>query len=269
MHASRTSKVVSSVAILGLVVFSMLIVLVLNSSVLVNPTIPIQGGNRGVTQGPMGKLTVTLVSNQDQGNNNKFASLGPVPKLFPIRDKPITVFQGANSSGGFSQMLVTDEFGSVSEQLSPGSYMVNLKDKALDVNIPVRVSAGNETTLIVTVDGTPYQLLFSEESGLQPTPGGAQSDMHAWLFATTPVANVGDGVILEVHGPNSRSGYLLNATVTSLQPPISGSEWLELGVAGTVNPVNATYMVLTTWTYSSSVSVHPMNPQSQAKSQNA
>lgn len=270
VRATRTTKLLSGVAILGLVVFSMLIVLILNSATLVNPTIPIQGGTHDVTPGPTGMLTVTLASNQDQ--SNKFTSNSAIPRLYPIRDKTITVLQTGNSSGGFNQMLVTDAQGSVSEQLSPGTYSVNLKDEALDVNIPVRVTPGNETTLQVTVDGAQYPLIYSEESGVLPMAGGVQSDMHAWLFATLPIAKVGDGVILEVHAASQRSGYLLNATVISLQPPVSGAEWLELGVAGPVDPVNATFIVLTTWTYSGSVSVHPLSPQNQQsppKSQNA
>ena len=46
--------------------------------------------------------------------------------------------------------------------LSPGPYVVNLKDESLDVNIPVEVYAGNETTLSVSVYGTTVALIGTE-----------------------------------------------------------------------------------------------------------
>lgn len=257
MHAARTSKLASSMAILGLILVSALLVIVVNSSVLVNPTLPIQGGNRN---GPSqtGTLTVRLLSNQNQ--TDKFANPSSIPRTFPVVGKSILVSQATNSSNPFGQVLVTDSRGNVSQNLAPGPYLVSLRDEALDINVPVTVSPGNETTVTINVDGTAHSLIYSEESGVHLAAGGAQSIVFVELRADVPVANVSDGVILEVHGAAPRSGYLVNATVISGQSPALGTQWLELGASGTVDPVNAASIVLTTWTYSAFIIVRPIGP---------
>jgi hypothetical protein len=255
LRAARTSKLVSSMAILGLIVVSTLIVLVLNSSILANPMLPVQSGTPNASPRP-GTLTVRLLSNQNQ--SNRFTSSSPIPKQFPVRDKSMLVYNATNSSNPFSQVLVTDSHGRVSQQLSPGPYVVNLKDETLDINITVMISAGNETSLVVTIYGTAHPLAFSEESGVSPTAGSARSNMYVELGASAPVANVTEPVVLEVHGTAPGSGYLVNATVISSQPPAQGTQWLELGAAETIDLVNATSIVLTTWTYSGYSTVHPM-----------
>lgn len=246
-----------SMAVLGLIVVSTLIVLVLNSSILVNPTLPLQGGNRNGPS-PTGMLTVRLLSNQDQ--SDRFVNPGASTRMFPIGDKSIVVSQSTNSSNPFSQVLVTDSRGNVSQALAPGLYLVSFRDEALGLNIPVEVFAGNETALSVNIYGRAHPLAYSEESGIRPSAGSAQSDMYVELLASVPVANVSEPVVLEVHGAAPGSGYLVNATVISSQPPTQGSEWLELGVAGAVNPVNATSIILTTWTSSAFVTVRPIGP---------
>jgi hypothetical protein len=185
-------------------------------------------------------------------------SPSPIPREFPVRDKSMLVNQATNSSNPFSQVLVTDSRGGVSQPLAPGPYVVNLKDEALDISIPVRIFSGNETTLVVDIYGTAYPLAYSEESGARPSAGGGpQSDMHVELRTSIQAANVTEPVILEVHGTAPGTGYLVNATVLSLQSPTQGAQWLELGAEGTVDPVNATAIVLTTWTFSAFVTVTP------------
>jgi hypothetical protein len=244
-----------------LIVLSLLIVLVLNSSTLGNPVLPFQGGRPGNT-GPTGTLGVRLISNQNQ--SERFANPSPRPPprgvLFPIVDKSVTVFQGANSSNTSSQVLVTDSGGFASQPLTPGAYVVNLRDETLDINVSVEITAGRLTTVTFDISGTAYPLVYSEESGVRPTAGNAQSNVYAELLAFTPVANVSEPVILEVHGTAPGSGYLVNATVLSRQPPTQGAEWLELGADGPVDPVNATSVVLTTWTYSASTSAEVQQP---------
>jgi len=265
MRATRRSKLVSSAAILGLIVFSILIVIILDSSSLANPIMPFQGGPPNGNTGPTGTLAVRLVSNQNQ--SERFASPSPSPalrsRLFPVVDKSINVSQAinpsnpGNSSNPFSLVLATDASGYLSQQLPPGQYVVNLRDESLDVSFPVEIKAGNTTTLMVDIAGTAYPLVYSEESGVQPAAASLQSEVYAEVQASTAVANVSEPVVLEVHGTAPGSGYLVNATVLSRQSPAQGTEWLELAAAGPVDPVNATSIVLTTWTYSATITVEP------------
>jgi hypothetical protein len=243
----------SSMAILGLIVLSMLIVLILNSSSLVSPVLPIQGGTQSGAPGPDGTLVVQLLSNQ----NERDRLSNPTDKLSAIGDKAMIVSQATNSSNPFSQVLVTDAGGAVSQSMSPGPYVVSLMDEALDINIPVQISPGNTTKLMVTIYGAAYPLIYSEESGVRPAAGSPQSNMYVELRSPTPVANVSEPVILKVYGTAPGAGYLVNATVVSRQQPTQGTQWLELGAAVMVDPVNATSIILTTWTYSSFIEVRP------------
>jgi hypothetical protein len=252
---AKTSKLVSSLAILGLIVFSGIIVLVINASYLAGPALPFQASPN---PGPTGTLTVELHSNQNE--SDRLSSPAAYP-LFPVGDKAINVTQTTNASSSVgqialvSQTLVTDLNGIASQQLSPGRYVVSLRDQTLDIIIPVQVSAGNQTNLSVTIHGAAYPLVYSE-SGI-PATAGAQTNMFVELSSSTPVANVSEPVILKVNGTVPGAGYFVDATVVSHQPPTQGTQWLELGAAETVDPVNATSIVLTTWTYSSSVAVRP------------
>jgi hypothetical protein len=250
-RVARTSRAVSALAILGLIVSSMLIVLILNSSSLANPVMLFQGGPLNPNPGPQGTLGVRLLSNQNQ--SEMFANPSPESAgwPFPVVGKSITVSQGSGSLiNPFSEVLTTDSGGFTSVLLSPGQYVVNLRYETLNITIPFVIAAGRQTTVFVNVSEMAYPLAYSEESGARPTMGGTQSEVYAELRASAPVAGVSDPVILEVHRTGGASGYLVNATVLSRQSPTQGIQWLELGAAGTVDPVNATSIVLTTWTYS-------------------
>jgi hypothetical protein len=258
LRTARTSKLISALAILGLIVFSGIIVLVINASYLAGPALPFQSSPN---PGPTGTLNVQLHSNQNE--SDRFSNPAAYP-LFPVGDKAMNVTQTTNStssSGQFalsSQTLVTDPNGIASQQLSPGRYVVSLKDQTLEIIIPVQISAGNNTDLSVTIHGAAYPLVYSE-SGV-PATTGTQTNMFVELSSSTPVANVSEPVILKVNGTVPGTGYLVDATVVSHQPPTQGTQWLELGAAETVDPVNATSIVLTTWTYSSSVTVQQGGP---------
>jgi hypothetical protein len=259
LRAAKTPRLVSSMAILGFIAFSTLIVLILNSASLANPALPFQSGSPNGNAGPTGDLVLQLLSNQDERDRLS----NPSTQLFAIGEKAMLVSQGTNSSSAFGQVMVTNTAGLARQELPPGRYVVNLRDESLNINIPVQVSAGNETTLKVVVLGAAYQLVYSEESGVHPVAGTAQSNVYVQLKSSTSVANVSQTVILKVRGAGQGAGYLVNATVVSRQPPTGGFQWLELGAVGAVNPVNATSMVLTTWTYSSSITVRP-NPLQSA-----
>ena len=51
---------------------------------------------------------------------------------------------------------------------------------------------------------------------------------------------------------------MVNATVLGGLSPATNIQWLRLGTFDTVNPVNASSIILTTWTYSRYVSVFPI-----------
>jgi hypothetical protein len=257
LRAARKSRLVGSLSLLGLIIFSMLIVIVLDSSSLATPALPFRGGPPSGNPGPTGTLAVRLLSNQNQSEMfaNPSPSPAPIGRPFPVAGRSMKVSQAANSSNPFSAVLVTDSRGYASLELAPGQYAVSLSDESLDVIIPVEVTAGNQTTLTVDIRGTAYPLIFSEESGVRPAAGGLKSDVYAEVRASTAVANVSEPVILEVHGTAPGSGYRVNATVISRHLGALGTEWLELGAAGSVDPVNATSIVLTTWTYSAFMTV--------------
>jgi hypothetical protein len=254
LRAAKTSKLVSFIAIFGLIALSILIVLILDSSSLASPTLPFNGNTPNKNPGPTGILVVQLASNQNQSNSFP----NPLNMALPVEHKEMTVSEVTNSSSQYSVVLRTDYRGYASQQLSPGPYVVNLQDESLNVNIPVKISVGNETDLVIKISGSAYPLVYSEESGVSPTAKGPQSNMYVELLAGTPVASVNERVILKVQGENSGTTYPVNATVLSSQPPIQGTQWLELGTATAVDPVNATSIVLTTWTYSSFIMVGPI-----------
>ena len=136
---------------------------------------------------------------------------------------------------------------------------MSIQDETLNMSIPVKVSAGNQTALGVSVLGKAYPVLYSEESGLVPTASSAQSLMYAEIGSRTSVAASGALVVLMVHeGPSQ--GYPVPAAVVSQEQPAHGTQWLNLGASVAVDP-GATSIVLTTWTYASQVAVGPEGKQ--------
>jgi len=249
MRPGETSRMVSVLSLLGLILVSIFMVLVLNSGALANPTLPFQNGNPSSGAGPTGTLVVQLSTNQNE--TDRLAN--PANHLLPLGEKAMTVTPADNSSS--PQVLITDTRGGVLQEMPAGRYILRLVDETLDIMIPVQVSVGNLTKLKVTILETAYPVAYSEESGILLTGGKPQSNMFVQLAANAPVAGLNDQVLLKVHLGGPGVGYLSNATVLAAQPPDGGSQWLQLGSEAAINPVSATSIVLTTWAYSSSVSV--------------
>ncbi len=252
VRAAKSSRLVSALAILGLVLTSSLMVLILDSGSLANPTLPFENGNANANPGPTGTLVVQLLTNQNE--SDKLSN--PANTLFHLGEKAMTVTPEDNSSN--PQVLITDVSGGVLEQLLPGHYVVRLVDETLSIKIPVQVFVGKETKLKVNIYGSAYPLAYSEESAVLPVVGKAQSNMFVQVRSSAPVANLSERVLLKVRGGAPGVGYLANATVLAQQPPAQGTQWLELGTGSTIDPLNATSIVLTTWTYSSFITVSPI-----------
>jgi len=174
----------------------------------------------------------------------------------------MTVTQAINSTKAITQPIVTNFRGIATYLFPPGPYVVKLKDQTLNITIPVQIFAGNETSVAVTIYGAAFPLIYSEESGAL-TAEGLQSSLYVELRSYTPVANVSEPVILDVSGATAGTGHQVNATVVAWRPPTEGTQWLELGTAGTVDAVDATSIVLTTWSYSSQITIIPVGSNVQ------
>lgn len=249
MRPGRSSKLISALAILGLILISTFMVILLNSSLLLT-TVPrrTNGGANTTSSGVEGGLLVQLFTNQNESNG----LANPTSQVVPLGNKTVRV----TSSKAITDVLVTDFRGVLLAEFPPGQYVVNIKDQTLNMSIPVEISAANETDLAVTIYGAAFPLVYSEESG-GLTPGGVQSSLYVELQSDTPVANVSQPVILDVNGATPGTGHQVNATVVAGKPPNQGTQWLELGTTGMVDAVDATSIVLTTWTYTSNIFILP------------
>ncbi|MDA4117818.1 MAG: hypothetical protein OK455_05685 [Thaumarchaeota archaeon] len=249
--AGGSSRLVSSLAVLGLILASVFMVVLVSSSSLVNPLNPLNGGGPNNNPGPVGTLVVRL-----QTNANVTNVLGaPTSQFSPLGEKAFTVTQDTNSSSPAKEALVTDTGGGAQAQLAPGRYLVNLQDQTLHIQSLVTISAGNETELRIQIQGSGFPLIYSEESGVFPTASGAQSTMYVEVRSPTAVATTGQVVLLKVRAGTPETGYLVNATVQGAQSPTTNTQWLQLGTFDTVNPVNASSILLTTWTFTSEINV--------------
>jgi len=254
LRAAKTSKKVSAAAVLGLIVVSTIMAILFNTSLSI-VEIPHQvtvSGGQGTSA--TGVLLVQLVTNE----NETGAFSEPTNYLSPIASKSFNVTLEGNTSTPFSQVLVTDAARGVAfSVLPPGLYDIKVAERTVVTKIPVSVTAGNTTDVTVTFSEAAYPLAYSEEYGATLTPTGIQSNIFAELQSGTPVANVSEPVILDVHAGFPLKESLVNATVVGGKPPAEGTEWLELQTAGTVDTVNATSVFLTTWSYSSEALVTP------------
>jgi len=251
-RAAGSTRGTSALAILGLICTSVLMVLFLNASSIANPTLPFQNNSPNPVPGPTGTLVVQVYTNQ---NETDILS-NPTNSSFALGQKGMTVTLADNSSNPHT--MITDTRGGSLQELAPGRYVVRLWDQILRISVPVQILAGNETKVRLTIDVTGYPVVYSEESGVVPTVGKVRSDMFVELQSSALVASVDDQVLLKVRGAAPGVGYLSNATVLAQQPPTQGTEWMELGASTAINPVNATSISLTTWTYSSVVTVDPI-----------
>lgn len=258
MPASKPSRRFSALAILGLIIISLLMVVVLDSSSLVNPVVPLTG-TPNQSPLPAGTLVLELFSNQNESDRLS----NPTNQQFPIVGWSSILSQASNASSPYTQLyiLTTNESGIVAQSLPAGPYILHLDVEALNAKIPIDVFAGNETLMSVRVFGAAYQLLYSEESNLVPTVAGAQSNIYVEINSSTSVADAGEQILLKAHEGNGGAGYLVNATVVSERPPTGGKQWLELGTASSFDPVNVTSIYLTTWRYYPFTTVEPMNPE--------
>jgi len=237
---------------LGLIGTSILLVLFLNASSIANPTLPFHDKSPNPVPQPTGTLVVQVHTNQNETDGLS----NPTNRSFPLGEKGLTVTTADNARG--PQVMITDTQGGALQELAPGRYVVRLSDQTLSIKVPVQIFAGNETKVKLTITGTAYPVVYSEESGVVLAAGKVRSDMFVQLRSSASVASVDDLVLLRVRGGAPGVGYTANATVLAQQPPTQGTEWLELGTSTTINPVNATSIFLTTWTYSSAVTIQPI-----------
>jgi hypothetical protein len=256
MRAGQSPRLVSALAILGLILISVVIVLILNTGSLVNPTLPFQNNSPNNNPGPTGTLVVQLRSNQNESERLS----DPTNTVIPVGEKAMVVMSAGNGSSQYVQAMITNTKGDVLQELAPGNYVVRIIDQTLVIRIPVQISLNNVTKVVVNISGKAYPVSYSEESGLVPVAGKAQSNVFVELRSPTQIANVSEAVLLKVRGGAPGVGYLANATVLALQPPVQGNEWLQLGAETTINPVNATAIVLTTWSYTDKVTMFAAGP---------
>jgi hypothetical protein len=192
LRAGKSSRLVSTLAVLGLILVSIIMVLVLNSGSLVNPALPFQNSAPNNNPGPTGTLVVQLRSNQNESERLS----DPMSTTIPLGEKPMVVMSAGNSSTQYVQAMITDTKGNVLQELAPGDYVVRILDQTLVIRIPVTIGIGNETLVKVTILGKAYPLAYSEESGIVPIAGKAQSNMFVEISASAPVANVSEPVLL-------------------------------------------------------------------------
>lgn len=254
MRRAKTSRWVSALSILGLILVSVLMVLVLDASSLVNPTIPLGSGSPNNKQGPTGALVVDLFSNT---NETSRLSL-PTNSQYPIGEWPVTVTQVTNSSTPTTYALITDTKGGAYQQVSPGKYTVSFTVESITIKVPVTVQLQNVTRAIITVTGADFPIVYSEESTGVLTPGGIQSSMYVEVAASSPIVNASEPVVIKSQEAVAGQGRIADATVITQEPASHGTEWLQLVTQQPFSPVNATSIYLTTWTYSAYVTMTPI-----------
>jgi hypothetical protein len=262
------SKAINAAAILGLIVLTVLMFEVLDTSNLFNPTAPrnanpTHNSPPPPTQGPNGTLVIFVTSNQNTTNRfapptNTSSGAEGVPVLVTFAEAIIPV-QAEQSWTTNAQGLT----GCI-QCLPPGLYVVSIRYDGLNMTIPTTVLAGNQTLVQVSLTGKAYHLTYSEDWGVLVTHGSAQYTMFAKVSSSAPVANVSQPVFLTILGSASSGlGYhSVNATVVSEGAPTMGTQWLQLG---TPSPVNLYYdddatsiPFLTVWTSSTTTTVGPI-----------
>src|SRR5712664_128190 len=172
LRTAKSTRLTSSLAILGLIGTSAVLVLFLNASTLANPMLPFQNTPPNAVPGPTGTLVVQVHTNQDENDMLSNPTSQPV---FAIGEKAMTVTVADNSSS--PQILITHTLVGVLQNRAPGRYVLRLADQTLNIKVPVQIFVGNETKVKITVQGTAYPLLYSEESGVLLKGGKAQSNM--------------------------------------------------------------------------------------------
>jgi hypothetical protein len=245
--AARSSRLVSVVAVLALIVVASLSVALIDSHSIADP---LQRDFLRPADSPLpkpGTLMVQMLSDQD------FSSITsePLKTSIPVPRWPMTLTTINSSVISVTPLpLSTDSDGVIRISLLPGLYVLRAPYNTLNIEIPVNISSGNTTSVQLNVFEGVYSLLFSETADV-----GAEPSVYVELRSSAPVANVSEAVTLQGQYGGSGGAFRVDATVTSRWPPVQGTEWLELAPLGTLDLASATSFVLATWTYSSSVTV--------------
>jgi hypothetical protein len=249
---SSSSRLVSGVAVILLIVVVSLSVALIDSHSLADP---LQANLLRPADAPLPKpgiLSVQMFSNQD------FSTIVSAPLKAPIAvpDWPMTLTTINSSVISVTPLSFSlDSEGVAHVPLLPGLYILSAPYNTLNIEIPVNIFSGNTTSVQLNVFEGAFPVLFSEAADV-----GAEPSVYVELSSSAPAANVSEPVTLQVRNGGSGGGYQVDATVTSQWPPAQRTEWLELAPMGTLDLAGAESVVLATWAYSSSVSVGPTGP---------
>lgn len=247
----RTPNWVSAASLLGLILVSVLMVLVLDASSIANPTIPLGSGGPNNKQGPTGTLAVDLFSNANETNRLSL----PTNSTYPIGEWPVTATMVSNSSSPTTYALFTDTKGGAVAEVAPGNYTLSFTVESETVVVPVTVQLQNITRAIITVTGADFPIVYSEESTGTLTTAGLQSSMYVEVAASPAVPNATQSVVIKSQDAVAGAGRIAYATVVSQEPTSGGKEWLQLDTQQPFDPVNATSIYLTSWSYSTFVTI--------------
>jgi hypothetical protein len=248
-RAGTSSRLVGAAAVIALIAVASLSVVIINSSDL---TDPVQREILRPVDSPLpkpGTLSVHIFSNQD------FSSVvsDPLNVSLPLSNWPVAV--ATINSSIISVMplpLATDANGTATVSLLPGSYLLLAPYNTLNIQIFVRIYTGNTTSVQLNIFESAYPLLYSEADD-----AGAQPIVYVEVRSPTPVADAGNPITLGVKGEGPGGGHQLEAVIISQSPPAQGTEWLKLEPVGGFNLANSTTVILSTWRYTSSVTVGP------------
>jgi len=262
LRAGKTSRTESAAAILGLIVLSVLMINVFDTSDLVNPAAP---RSANTAPGPPstgrplnGTLVVLVTSNQNTtnmfappSNTSAVAEGVPVVATYAAANLPFQAeYQWTTNARGLTGCIAC---------LPVGLYVLSIQYDGLNMTIPAYVFANNQTLVRVSITGKMYNLVYSQESGVLVTPISAEYTTFAQVRSSAPIANASQPVFLTVlQGASGVAGYPVNATVISEEAPTAGTQWLQLGTPSPVDPVNATSISLTAWTSSTATTVGPV-----------
>jgi len=245
-----SSKVEGSIVLGILIICSLLVVLVLNSTEQVAPldqrTVKNDSGKAD------GLLVVLLYTNQDPSNpvSDPSTSL-----LFPVSGKSISVLNQTNPNRPPIR-LVTNLFGIANYTLPPGPYIVKFDVETLHPAIPVQVTKENATILGVQVQGRLANATFSEFS--DPGPAGAAG--HATTFILIPsaahVADLNDKLVVKVRGPGTEVQFV-NASVVGERSSSDGL-WLQMQMPRALDLPGSSGVSLTVYGYAYKLTVEPI-----------
>ncbi len=265
LRAGRSSRAESAAAVLGLIILSMLMMDIFDTSNLVNPLVPRNASPAPSQPAPAspgpgfnGTLVISVTSNQNA--TNRFA---PPTNTSSGAEGAIVLatFVGATPPSQTKYLWITNAQGLAGciQCLPVGPYVVSIRYGGFNTTIPADVFAYNQTLVRVSITGRMYPLIYSKESGVLVTPTSAQYTLFAQVRSRAPVANASQPVFLTVsEGASGVGAYSVNATVISLGAPSVGTQWLRLGTPSLINLVDATSISMTVWTSSTNTTIGPI-----------